>query len=387
MSISQYSPNSTNETWFHGATAPPPTPYHRVLKRIAALRRDFQNSVLAARYATGRTEPWPDHGYSVLGMTEKKNGLSRAYRYEIARLKNEGLMNPESRNLLILGQPRQWRRLFRSIPDNFAETYRVSLWVTEFDVFPPDWEFALQVVNEIWTPSEFSARAFRKATDIPVKVVPHAVSVGKGAPMERSIFSLSPDQFVGMAIMDVGACPDRKNPLAHIYAWQEAFGHNPNTQLLIKARFSRHKPFVREAMLNAIGSFNNIRIVESELSDAEMEAFQRMADVYVSLHRAEGYGLNIHQMLELGIPTIATGWSGNMDYMPRYAHAFAVPYRLIPYQDPTLYYRGVNLKWADVDINASARILRNIYAKHKPRSHQTVSASSYPAEILDGKSQ
>lgn len=381
MSISDIVPQTKAAGWFDGATAPPPSPYQRLMARLASLRRDYQNTALATRLSTQRAEPWPDRGYSILGVTDKYNGLSRAYRYEITRLESEGLINPASRNLLILGQPRQWRKLFKSLPKNFDETYRIGLWVTEFEETQPDWSFAFSVVNEIWTPSEFSARAFRKATDRPVKVVPHAVCVGQHAPMDRSNFSLSSDHFIGMAIMDVGACPDRKNPLAHIYAWQEAFGNNTNTQLLIKARFSRHKPFVRDAMRAAIGGSNNIRIVESDFDDAGMEAFQRMADVYLSLHRAEGYGLNIHQMLELGIPTVATGWSGNMDYMTQYAHAFTVPYRLIPYQDPTLYYRGVDLKWADVDIKATAEILRDIYAKHKSKSRQHMSARTQSSKI------
>lgn len=368
MTLQQiFSPPHT-ASWFDNATAPPPTIFKKIKSKLSGIRRDYVNATIANRNPRARHEPWPDHGYSVFGVTDKFNGLSRAYRYEIERLKEQNLYNPNSRNVIILGQPRQWRKLFKSRPACFANAYRIGLWVTEFEESQPDWDFAFPVVNEVWTPSEFSARAFRGQTDLPVRVVPHSVKVGNELPMERSRFCINQDAFLGLAIMDLGACPDRKNPIAHIKAWQNAFQDNNTAQLVIKARFSRHKPFVREALKSAIGPSTNIQIIEAEFSDAEMEAFQRMADVYLSLHRTEGYGLNIHQMLELGIPTVATGWSGNMDFMPQYRHAFAVPYQLIPYQDPTLYYRGKDLKWAEADIEAAARILRSLYQETKMTS-------------------
>jgi hypothetical protein len=130
--------------------------FRRVRTAIADWRRDKKNRAIANRFPKQRIKPWPDHGFSVLTEPMKNNGLCRAYRYEVERLKAEGLYNPKSRNVLILGQPRQWRKLFKNAPQGFENTYRIGLWVTEFDVMPPDWAFAINVVNEIWTPSTFS---------------------------------------------------------------------------------------------------------------------------------------------------------------------------------------------------------------------------------------
>ena len=46
-------------------------------------------------------------------------------------------------------------------------------------------------------------------------------------------------------------------------------------------------------------------------------------DAYVSLHRSEGTGLTITDAMALGKPVIATGWSGNMDFM-NVANSFPV---------------------------------------------------------------
>ena len=91
-----------------------------------------------------------------------------------------------------------------------------------------------------------------------------------------------------------------------------------------------------------------------------MCAFQRMADVYLSLHRAEGYGLNIHEMLEIGTPVIATGWSGNMEFMPRYPNAITVPFKIVPYSDPTFHFHGEGLCWAEADSKAAAFALKSV---------------------------
>ena len=349
------------------ALAPSPGPIARLNAAISCFRRDLRNASLAARYPARRNVPWPDHGYRVLGDTEKHNGLSRAYRYEIARLEAEGLLNPQSRNILILGQPRQYRKIFSTPHAGINDSYRIGLWVTEFDVMPPDWSFALGMVNEIWTPSEFSARAFRKASSLPVTVVPHAVTLPPGEAMGRARFNVPETAFLGLAIMDLGACPDRKNPLAHIAAWKAAFRGDPSAILLMKVRLSRHKPFVRQALKAALADAPNIRMIEAEFTDAEMTGFQRMADVYLSLHRAEGYGLNIREMLELGVPVLATGWSGNMEFMTHYPHAYAMPYRSVPYQDPTLFYRGTGLFWAEADVETTAAYLLDMRSK-SPRS-------------------
>lgn len=329
----------------------------RVVARLGGLRKAWRNARLADRWR--KTDSAPDFGagYRVMGDLTKANGLSRAFRYETDRLAAEGLLSESSRNFLLLGQPRQYRKLLAHPPAGFKDGYRIGLWVTEFDVFPPDWLFALEIVHEIWTPSQFSAKAIRAVTHLPVKVVPHAVRVEEGPALPRARFGVREDQYLGMAIMDLGTCPDRKNPLAHIAAWRQAFGNDAGTHLLMKVRFGRHTGFARKALEAALEGVANITLVEETFADEEMGAFQRMADVYLSLHRAEGYGLNIHEMLERGKPVIATGYSGNMEFMGRYPHAHAVPYRLVPYKDRTGHYHGKGLRWAEADIQDAATAL------------------------------
>ncbi len=333
--------------------------------KLKWLRRRIRGKILARNLRKIACRFRPASGIHIIGNTGVTNGLGRAYRYETARLASYGddaqsCPAEAEQNFLILGQPKDYHRLLAEPPLGFRTGYRIGFLVTEFETLPQGWDFIFDIVHEIWTPSIFSANAIRKATSVPVKVVPHAVSVPDVPPMPRQRFGFETDQFLGMAIMDLSSCPERKNPLGHIKAWQLAFGSDPAAHLILKVKFSSRTRFARREMLNAMGGARNICLIEDVFSDAEVCAFQRMADVYLSLHRAEGYGLNIHEMLEIGTPVIATGWSGNMDFMPRYPNAITAPFKLVPYSDRTSHFQGDGLYWAEPDIEAAASALKSV---------------------------
>lgn len=85
-----------------------------------------------------------------------------------------------------------------------------------------------------------------------------------------------------------------------------------------------------------------------------------MSDVYLSLHRAEGFGLTIKEALEAGVPTIATNWSAPAEYLNDYDHAFPLPFRMTPYRDMLRHYRSDGLSWAEADVIAAAHILKTL---------------------------
>ena len=82
-------------------------------------------------------------------------------------------------------------------------------------------------------------------------------------------------------------------------------------------------------------------------------------DCYISLHRSEGFGLNLAESMQMGRPTIATKWSGNMDFMDDQCSAL-VEADLIPVNDPDLSYNVYGTKWADPELNVAAKFLRKM---------------------------
>lgn len=359
-------------------------------------RRNAKARKIAARYVKRKDLIRPATGpVLVVGTLDQVSGLGRSYRYEIERLAERhselGLIDiekdtpetvaakiasgalPRPATVVLLCQPDAYRRAMRLFPPDFiADAWRIGYWVWEVQKIPQVWRYACNVVHELWTPTTFSAGLLASETGLSIEVKPYAVQVADVPAMDRRRFGVPESAFLGMAIMDLRGCPDRKNPIAHVKAWKLAFGNDPARHLVMKTRFSERTMRVRDCLLKEIGDAGNIQLVEALFSDEEITSFQRMADVYLSLHRSEGYGLNIHECLEMGIPAIATGWSGNMDFMHRYAHAHTVPYKLIPYEDYLHTYEGSGLEWADADIDAAADSLRSV-------------AEAWAAERRDGR--
>ena len=228
------------------------------MRKLKGLPREVRERALMQRLPKAPCRYNPEGGFHIIGDADSVNGLSRSYRYEIAKLSSTAgnllSCSPEvASNFLILDQPKNYCKLLAAPPKGFREGYRIGLWVTQFEVARADWEFAYDIVHEIWTPSSFSAEAIRRATSLPVKVVPHAVTVPDVEPMLRDRFGIGADRFLGMGIMDLSSCPDRKNPLAHVRAWKLAFGEDRGAHLLMKVKFSKHTKLPRQELVQEIG--------------------------------------------------------------------------------------------------------------------------------------
>jgi glycosyltransferase involved in cell wall biosynthesis len=97
------------------------------------------------------------------------------------------------------------------------------------------------------------------------------------------------------------------------------------------------------------------------------------ADVLLSLHRSEGYGLVLAEAMKLRRCVVATGWSGNMDFMDR-DNSIPIPFRRIPVQDPQKQYVAPDQTWADADVAAAAQALRTLEADPALRRRMGVRA-------------
>src|SRR5579875_1879833 len=149
----------------------------------------------------------------------------------------------------------------------------------------------------------------------------------------------------------------RKNPEGALRAFHGAFPSGTAARFVLKLS---GRPKDRAAFKNRFHELlqaPSVVVVENTFDEAGMEALYRAADVFLSLHRAEGYGLPLREAMAYGIPLVATGWSGNTDFMPLSA-CVSVPYRLIPVQDEAGIY--ANSLWADPSIPAASAALQRL---------------------------
>ncbi len=236
----------------------------------------------------------------------------------------------------------------------------VGYWAWEFPRIPDYWLPSLRYLHEIWVPSELTRVAVAAATDLPVHVVPHPLLPAAVTPNMRARLRLPEGALIVLTVFHMGSAFTRKNPLAAIAAFRRAFGDAPDRMLAIKLIDHGASPIARGELERAIAGASNIRLINVMLPPADMAGLIAAVDIVLSLHRSEGFGLVPAEAMQLGKPVVATGWSGNMDFMNA-RNSAPVSYALVPVQDP---YDGAFLAdgqlWAEANVEDAATWLKRL---------------------------
>jgi len=234
----------------------------------------------------------------------------------------------------------------------------IAYWAWELPVAPPEWRASASLAHEIWVPSRFTAQALEPLKPGLVHVVPHPLALAPpiASARDRASFGLAADAVIVLVSLNLASSFARKNPLGAIAAFQDAFGARADRILVLKLCLADHAPddFAR---IRRAAQAPNIRLITDELSGPDRHALTAACDIVLSPHRAEGFGLVPAEAMLLSRPVVATGWSGNLDYMDTDCAAL-IDHRLIPADDDRGVYRGA--QWADPDVADAAAWLRRL---------------------------
>ena len=266
--------------------------------------------------------------------------------------------------------PDQWVEATNCYPIRcFDGRYTIGVWLWELEDIPSAWSSAFPYVNELWAPSRFIADALRKTAPVPVTVIPYGIEAPQDESLNRSDFGLPEDAFLVLVMYDANSYASRKNPEGAIRAFLEAFGAHPaRARLVIKVNHPQKQDIRRiEQLLGRDGPYILLR---EAMDKPRLNRLIALCDVCLSLHRSEGFGLVMAETMLLGVPTVATGWSANTEFMPPDG-SWLVDYTLVPVG--TAYqYAEQGQRWADPDISCAAAILRSI--ERDPASARAIAA-------------
>ena len=257
----------------------------------------------------------------------------------------------------------------------------IGYWAWELPRLSDAWRPALSFVHEIWVPSHFTQAAVANATDLPVHVVPHPLPEIDAPTARRQDFGLPGDALIVFNSFHIGSNFSRKNPVAAINAFRRAFGDRNDRILVIKLSDPGNVPLARQELDAAIAGMPNIRVIERTLSSKDMSGLMALSDIVISTHRSEGFGLIAAEAMRLGKPVIATGWSGNLDFMNE-GNSALLPYKLIPVEDRDSAFDSRNQKWADPDVDAAARWLTRLADDPDLRQRMGAKAAKEITEYL-----
>ena len=251
---------------------------------------------------------------------------------------------------------------------HFEDRLNVCVPFWELPRVPGFWVPVLGSMDLVLAPTRFVADAVCVSLpDVPLILIPQGVDVPGDIRSDRERFGLPEDAVIYGTSFAAEAVVERKNPWASIAAFRRAFPTEPDVRLVVRAspgdtadprplwdrlmEFAEHDP--------------RVIIPEQKLGYRDVLSLYASLNVYVSLHRAEGLGLGMMESMALGVPVIATGWSGNMDFTTP-QNSLLVDYALVPIDvDPSSPYgqRAMSTveSWAEADVDDAAAKMRLLY--------------------------
>lgn len=235
----------------------------------------------------------------------------------------------------------------------------IACWFWELERIPDTWLPALDQVDEILVASAFIEDAFRRVTDKPLVRLPIPLGDHQDSGLQRADFGLSDGTFVFLGTFDFNSSIERKNPFAAIEAFREAFlPGRDDVQLLIKSSNGHRYPEMFLRLLREAATDPRIVVRDEIIEGRHLHALHRCVDAFVSLHRAEGFGLGLAECMRLGKPVIATAWSGNLEFMGD-DDSCLVGYALQPVQEGQYpFWQGQ--RWAEPDVSQAASYMRRL---------------------------
>lgn len=325
---------------------------------LGAAARGYASALAAAGVATSTATVSLDH---LRPPVELEDAYGRHAHADVLTGRPHGFE-------LICVNPDELPDFVARVGGEHLQGIRIGVWGWETNSIPPRWGPAFSLVEEIWVYSRFVATNIGAVTDVPVVALPPPVTAPtEPAPPNRLGL---PDGFLFLFVFDYSSTNQRKNPVGLIEAFKRAFRPDEGPRLLIKTINAPLLPLSEEEVLWAAEGRPDIHIIDRSLTGAEKDALMAGCDCYVSLHRSEGFGLTMAEAMAIGKPVIATGYSGNMDFMND-VNSFLVEYTMTRV-GPDCQIYPPDGEWAEPSVEHAAKLMRDVYTH--PRDAATRAA-------------
>ena len=336
-----------------------------------------------------RKKPIKKNGINIIGDIHSESGLGNIVRelinsmqdYEINIVnvplaiksrKNEGL-NINSSGILVkginiyVGTPISLITALLKLRDvKVITNYNIGVWFWELDKIPELWKIIGGVIDEVWCQSNYIKDAFLsdgKKINYDIKIMPFSLDISEKIKKENK-------KFTYITTFDFLSHASRKNPLATLEAYMKCWKEEDNCELIIKTVNATYDKKTYKIILRMINKRKDIKLIDEYMSSKGARELIGGCDVYISLHRSEGLGMGMAEAIKMGVPVIATGYSGNLQYMDE-STSWLVKYELIKANN---YPDSDGCLWAEPDIADATRNIKNVKQNEYERNLKKIKA-------------
>lgn len=241
-----------------------------------------------------------------------------------------------------------WKLYFEDPSLFYGNNKKIAIIQWELENYDEDIIYILNVFEQVYTISDFIKRGLikycEKITTIPLPF------------LDRNI---SPDfnfkDFLNFYfIFDTDSFISRKNPYDVIKAFQIAFVNDEPVRLYIKINKNNKMNLVK-----MMSTDSRIIFISEYYDNIEYSNFINNMHVFVSLHRAEGFGRSIAEAILNHKIVIASNYGGVVDYLNKH-NCFLIngEIKQIPEWE---YFFFENNKWFYPDIKEASKVMLLIY--------------------------
>jgi hypothetical protein len=235
--------------------------------------------------------------------------------------------------------------------------YNIAYWAWEFNKLPEEYIHLLPLFDEIWVPSSFCQNIFASYSFKPVIKIPHLI---EAIEVEESKTKTDLEgKFIFLSIFDSLSTPERKNTDGLIQCFLDTFSKNPNVILILKTVNLEKNKRLHKKLIERIKNHNSIILINENYTKKGLIQLIDSCHSYVSLHRAEGFGLTLAEAMLRKKIVIGTGYSGNLEFMNN-SNSFLINYQLIT-KDKDLGFIKKGYQYAEPDIENSKKVLKYVY--------------------------
>lgn len=350
----------------------------------------------------------------MIGPFEKASGLGQATRLSASAMERTGidfnkvdfgLDNPAPEGFSTATEHGAYQRArvnlihlnaesipnaFAYEPDVFNGAYNIGYFFWELDSPAACHYLSFGLLDEIWVSSQYGVDIYQPHTDIPVTRVGMCFedldqpSREASRTFVRQQFRLKDDPFIFLVAFDSFSFVQRKNPIGVLKAFAKAFAGVPDVRLILKTQNrDRVGDPVQQNIWRQVEALMErdprILLMNKTLSYEDLIKLKKGCDAYISLHRSEGWGFGMIEAMNLKVPVICTGYSGNMEFCSDET-AWLVDYQMEELAPDDYIFVRKGQKWAEPDIADAARQMRAVYDQPEARRRKAEAAHAFVQE-------
>ena len=249
----------------------------------------------------------------------------------------------------------------------------VGVWAYEVDPAPFWWGREARRLDEIWASSPFVAEILGGVVDVPVLGIPPAVIV-------ECTEANSVDRRAVVVLADGWSSLARKNPLGAAEAYCAVVDPHDGFELIVKTWNGAADTFELDRLREIATARPDVRLLDEFLTRSELLTLFSRAACFLSLHRAEGFGLPLFEAMSFDVPVVCTMGSGPGSLIDESMARLvaAVPASV---GDSTILYDR-DAKWLDPDLADGSTRLREALDDPTGSADRVAAAKAFVREQL-----